>query len=893
MGSLTTQVSSDICKMEQFQKDFALLTVNEFSEKRSPLAPQQIIQLLESSAVLSLSEEESHQKLAYKIAIYLLHRYSKKYDSIPFATQLILTRLGNLPAIDKMIKDKDGSDYFDFFSSEGEALNASLFFRFPEILEKKSFNRVQIANNRILTLTDFQIKILAYLRNRQDIAFSAPTSSGKSYVILNYLADKISSASHFAAIYIVPTKALVAEVQRDIIEILKTLNVPQNEFLIFTGSSILNEEEIRTIKKKVFVLTQERLQEILANERMNFEVDIVVLDEAQKIADENRGVVIEDAVQELIKKEPSIHRVFVSPYISNLEKFGNIFAMDPKRIQTLLTRKSPVAQNIFFVDFFKSMKKMGRRAVVSVLSQELSNGNVLNQIPLYEVNLERTPKESYEKKVWVAKNVINPILEVEPTLIYCNIPSHCRKVGELLSSELGKPSDDRMTPEIRQAISFLKQHVHPDYYLADFLRFGVGYHYGTMPQFVRFHVKELFDQKQIRFLACTSTLLEGVNLPAKNLILHNPKRGHLLPMDRLSVLNLIGRAGRLRKDYYGKIYCIDVKVDWETSEEVFKDKPESIESSSETTLSKYADDLINYLRDFSFKPSSGSVKSMATSLLMKQLLYPDTDFLSSFKARTKGVTEETLNKIRSLLAEKTKEISPLDKNVILKNRSFDPRFQFELYQVLKEETHHILPPYPQDSEFYKKLEGIFEKIAKYLLRRNDFWYKHYSYLSVKWIKQTPYKSILDSEIKHELERVRKLKKRDLDEKEKKQVTNDAIEDLDNAIEDEIKFNYSRGLKCYIDITERILSEENRQDVFCNNLSLLLESGASDRKILFLIGAGLSRNTAIEIFENFDDGRKLPQWDTIAATIQWLRQNNSTLQAYLHPIIYREIEKLLV
>ncbi len=92
-----------------------------------------------------------------------------------------------------------------------------------------------------------------------------------------------------------------------------------------------------------------------------------------------------------------------------------------------------------------------------------------------------------------------------------------------------------------------------------------------MPQFVRFYIKELFESKEIDLLCCTSTLLEGVNMPAKNIVLYSPKAGD--EMDRLSILNLAGRAGRLLKDYYGKIYCINVN-EWKNGEDVFSEKLE-------------------------------------------------------------------------------------------------------------------------------------------------------------------------------------------------------------------------------------------------------------------------------------------------------------------------------
>src|SRR3989442_6772968 len=98
---------------------------------------------------------------------------------------------------------------------------------------------------------------------------------------------------------------------------------------------------------------------------------------------------------------------------------------------------------------------------------------------------------------------------------------------------------------------------------------------------MRFIVKDLFEKKKIKVLCCTSTLLEGVNLPAKNLVIYKPRAGG--PLTTLSTRYLVGRAGRLHKDYYGKTYCIEDDK-FEQDRTPFNDELESSNRSSETIL---------------------------------------------------------------------------------------------------------------------------------------------------------------------------------------------------------------------------------------------------------------------------------------------------------------------
>src|SRR5690606_35056405 len=89
---------------------------------------------------------------------------------------------------------------------------------------------------------------------------------------------------------------------------------------------------------------------------------------------------------------------------------------------------------------------------------------------------------------------------------------------------------------------------------------------GRMPQIIRNIVEDLYRKEKIKFMFCTSTLLEGVNLPAKNIfILSNKKsKSNFTPID---FWNLAGRAGRLNQELSGNIFCIrDNEREWKKTD---------------------------------------------------------------------------------------------------------------------------------------------------------------------------------------------------------------------------------------------------------------------------------------------------------------------------------------
>lgn len=57
---------------------------------------------------------------------------------------------------------------------------------------------------------------------------------------------------------------------------------------------------------------------------------------------------------------------------------------------------------------------------------------------------------------------------------------------------------------------------------------------------------------KIKYLFCTSTIIEGVNTSAKNIIYYDSTKGRRTPIDFFDYSNIKGRAGRLMVHYIGK-----------------------------------------------------------------------------------------------------------------------------------------------------------------------------------------------------------------------------------------------------------------------------------------------------------------------------------------------------
>lgn len=65
-----------------------------------------------------------------------------------------------------------------------------------------------------------------------------------------------------------------------------------------------------------------------------------------------------------------------------------------------------------------------------------------------------------------------------------------------------------------------------------------------------------FEEGKLKVLLCTSTLIEGVNTSAKNVVIYD-SRLNQKPLDFFTFNNIKGRSGRMFKHFVGNIYVFD------------------------------------------------------------------------------------------------------------------------------------------------------------------------------------------------------------------------------------------------------------------------------------------------------------------------------------------------
>lgn len=135
------------------------------------------------------------------------------------------------------------------------------------------------------------------------------------------------------------------------------------------------------------------------------------------------------------------------------------------------------------------------------------------------------------------------------TLVFVSAPARAERVATELAS-----FDSITSPNVfcQEVATWLAQNFHPSWRVVKALKRGVGTHTGPMPRSLQRMMIRLFNERKISNLVCTTTLIEGVNTTAKNVVVYDKKIGYQ-PIDYFTFNNIQGRAGRMLRHYVGRV----------------------------------------------------------------------------------------------------------------------------------------------------------------------------------------------------------------------------------------------------------------------------------------------------------------------------------------------------
>lgn len=436
-------------------------------------------------------------------------------DYLELAAKLLSNPVSAVEGRDMVIRALDKRDQYEKYNSFLKHLvrKAGLFpylsseFKSHDLEDVATIEAHKPNINKDMVFHSTQAKVYNELVKGNNVVLSAPTSMGKSEILSNIL----NPEKYHTIVLIVPTIALIDETRKKI-----TKSVGGEYRIIHHNSQSYDD-----VKPTVFILTQERV-----NQRDDIEnVDLFILDEFYKLGFKYNkdGVLLYD--ERAISLNISLSRLlntakqwfFIGPNIISVKGLTNL-----------------VGDFTFICSDFRTVS-----------------------VDVKEYNI--APKD-IKKKQKTLLEVLDECGE-EKTIIYCRSPNAANKLARFLMS-----NSDFKSKYDGEFINWLSETYDPRWNYCQSLKSGIVLHHGVLPRAIQHFSIDIFNRsRNHNLLICTSTIIEGVNTTAKNVIIYENYSGPGL-IDKFTHNNIKGRAGRMYKHFVGNVYCLQAQPDEDDSD---------------------------------------------------------------------------------------------------------------------------------------------------------------------------------------------------------------------------------------------------------------------------------------------------------------------------------------
>lgn len=761
-----------------FEKDKCEFVFSEHHER-----------LLHFSEYLSNSSDEQNRAIALKIIsgvneLFADNNYTKAI------TKSILTKFGLFSAV---------TSFTD--SSVSLSTSSTILGDIRRI--------VQTIPSSEFSFTNRQYDIYNEILINNFFSFSGPTSLGKSFVIKNCAIDLIDK--YKTIVFILPTKALLEEY---LVDFRAMLNERKIESVNITKSV----SGVKADKKNVLIFTQERYNNFLYETNFNdIKVDVLFIDEAHKLADKSsrRSMTLYKVISNSLEKYSDLKLVFSSPVISNPQIFFKYFNVVG---ESLSITESPVAQSLFFANIYNKEYRYFDTVTKSVV----------------DFNVSDTFNSDFELISKIGSHH-------DSNLIYVSSKSQCvSKAIEfseyLISRKIPLEFDDELINEAKLISDF----IHKDFSLPHLLKYGIAYHHGNLPAFIRKRIESLYASKKIKYIFCTSTLLEGVNLPTKNVFIYPFGKANSNSGFSLDFWNLAGRAGRYKNELTGNIICIgNEEHTWSEFKDSVTNK-DKIEIDDEISpLLKAHRKILNYLNE-KVKTPEPKVVEISTMILSEVLSYINEgkvgNLLGSFDSKTR---QKIISAGREHLTRK--DILGIDVPTFSENHRFDSDVQSSAYKLAVNKKNILTTFHNEDVlKFLRKINEAYKIV-------NPAGILPFHIMTYSWLMGEPISAIISNAMKHSKKvcEPSPFKWIDFDVNDSYHVNLKILEVI-NTIESDITFKLESALAHYYQLCKS-LHGENASGI---NLSKFVDYGTINTKEMSLQEYGFSRAAASELLKKY-------------------------------------------
>ena len=418
----------------------------------------------------------------------------------------------------------------------------------------------------------FQLEALEVLPG-SDVLVTAPTGAGKTYIAIKAI-DRLFRAGG-KSWYASPLKALSNAKYQEFAQIFGAHNV-----------GILTGDRKENAHAPIIVGTTEILRNQLYDTMHRGEdlsVDLVVLDEAHYLGDQDRGVVWEEV---LIYLPSRAKLLMLSATIQNAQEICDWLEwLRQKPCRWVTAHERPVPLYPLFLFPSGELSPLSSRRGLYARIRTVDSG-------------------SYSRRDFLDIPHLMEVLRkanLLPAIFFLKSRADCEKAISMcprfLPSKNERKEADSFFARIEELLNtypFLRKHGH----LSILKKARVGAHHGGQLPHWKLILEELMQEGYLEAIFSTSTVAAGVNFPARTVVIPQSDRFNGKEFTSLSATDLLqmtGRAGRRGMDEIGFVFVVPGPYqDPQLIHELLNSSPDAIQSQIRVNFSMVLNLLLSH-----------------------------------------------------------------------------------------------------------------------------------------------------------------------------------------------------------------------------------------------------------------------------------------------------------
>tara|TARA_B000000475_G_scaffold67465_1_gene54054 strand:- start:1916 stop:4465 length:2550 start_codon:yes stop_codon:yes gene_type:complete len=395
-----------------------------------------------------------------------------------------------------------------------------------------------------------QIEALPPVLNGHNLMLTIPTASGKSLVAYIGMINRlIGDMKGMRGAYVVPLKALANEKFEDLTEIGKSVGLSVGLAVGDRGGESAGVEN-----SDILVCTSEKLDSILRTKTGFLEnLGVVVSDEFHLLNDYSRGPTLEVTLSRIMHVRPDAQIIALSATVGNSEKLSDWLGAthvksDWRPIPLHCGVMTDLDVNIHRIEGTDDTKGIKKRRLSGRKDQRLQAALMDTISKGGQLLVFVSSRASAVKEARVLSEFLLKMGDEEPS----KITDVFLESWESVSHKISTSGEGTSTGKS----------------LANSIKGGVGFHHAGLTHRQRRIIEDSFKKGDLKCIVATPTLAQGVNLPARRVVIRDYRRWSAaasasMPLSVMEIRQMLGRAGRPKYDEYGDAWILSKDPDEE------------------------------------------------------------------------------------------------------------------------------------------------------------------------------------------------------------------------------------------------------------------------------------------------------------------------------------------